>query len=227
MNQAPPKLQQLLQQMPDVDKVKLLQLAHHYGMDLDDPGFLPLLLTQQGIEALESAKNNLVREAGGTVTFALSQAQKAFDDSAKAKADDLENLKSAALVKIDEYASESEIALKSAVEKWSFKVFSEAVLSALNQHIPTAMSAAELSAIQSAETLNKKINALSVTATEAAETINNATKNIRIIWLLITLLFGLLVGSGVGYFAAAKVAHSERIDTEQITQNIQKFCIKK
>lgn len=227
MNQTPPKLQQLLQQMPDVDKVKLLQIAQHYKMDLDDPGFLPLLLTQQGIEALESAKNELVREAGGTVTFALSQAQKAFDDSAKSKADDLQNLKAAALVKIDEYASESEIALKSAVESWSFKVFSDAVLAALNQHIPTAMSAAEISAIQSAKILNEKINTASVTATAAAETINDAAKNIGTAWLLIVLFAGLLVGAGTGYYAAAKVAHSERINTEQIAQNILKSCIKK
>lgn len=83
MNQAPPKLQQLLHQMPDVDKVKLLQIAQHYAMDLDDPGFLPLLLTHQGIEALEYAKNELIREAGGTVSVALNQAQKALETAEK------------------------------------------------------------------------------------------------------------------------------------------------
>lgn len=227
MNQAPPKLQQLLTQMPDVDKVKLLQIANHYQMDLDDPGFLPLLLTQQGIEALKSAKNELVIEAGGTVTFALSQAQKAFDDSAKSKSDDLENIRDIAQLKITECAEKSELALKSAVEKWSFNVFSGAVAEAISQHIPTAMAAAEQSAIQSAEILNQNINAAAKAATTAAKKIDEAAKNIGLNWLLVALLCGLLIGSGIGYFSAVKITQSEKINADQVTQIILKSCNKK
>lgn len=227
MNQAPPKLQQLLQQMPDVDKVKLLQIANHYSMDLDDPGFLPLLLTQQGIEALESAKNELIREAGGAVTFALSQAQKAFDDSAKSKTDDLENLKLTALVKIEECASESEMALKSAIGKWSFDVFCGAVGEAINLHLPGALTEAGKSAENTAKTLDIETEKFALAAARATENIDNAAKNIGLNWILITALFSILIGSGVGHFSATKIAQSERMNSEQITQIILKSCNKK
>ncbi len=69
----PPKLQQLLATLPDIDKVALLALAHRYKMDLDDPGFLPLLLTQQGIAALDKAKAELVQEIERSLDFVANK----------------------------------------------------------------------------------------------------------------------------------------------------------
>lgn len=227
MNQIPPKLQQLLQQMPDADNVKLVQIAKHYSMDLDDPGFLPLLLTRQGIEALESAKNELVREAGGTVTFALCQAQKAFDDSAKSKSDDLENLKSAALIKINECASESELAIKTAVQKWSFDVFCDVLRESLKLHLPEALAEAKKSADENAKTLDKETEKFALSVARAVEKIDDETKNTGLKWILIAALSALLAGSGVGYIAATKVAQSERVNADQINQTIIKSCNKK
>lgn len=227
MNEIPPKLNQLLQQMPDVDRVKLLQIAQHYKMDLDDPGFLPLLLTKQGIEALESAKNELVREAGGTVTFALSKAQQVFDESVKSKSDDLENAKIAALIKIDECANESELAIKNAVQKWSLEVFCGAVSEALHTELPPALADAKKSADDNAKTLNKSTEMYALAVARAVDKIENSARDISINWLLIGALCGLLLGAGIGFFAATKIANSERINTEQIAQIIIKSCSKK
>lgn len=227
MNEIPQKLNQLLQQMQDVDKVKLLQIAQHYKMDLDDPGFLPLLLTKQGIEALESAKNELVREAGGTVTFALSKAQQVFDESSKSKSDDLEKAKETALIKINECASESEIAIKKAVQNWSLEVFCGAINEALHTELPAALADAKKSADSNAKTMNESTEYFALAVTHAVDRIQNSAREMSMNWLLIVALCCLLVGAGTGFIAATKVGNSERINTEQIAQNIVKSCGKK
>jgi hypothetical protein len=227
MNEIPPKLNQLLQQMHDVDKVKLLQIAQHYKMDLDDPGFLPLLLTKQGIEALESAKNELIREAGGTVTFALSKAQQVFDESSKSKSDELEKAKETALIKINECASESELAIKNAVQNWSLDVFCGAINEALHTELPSALANAKKSADSNAKTMNQSTELFALAVARAVDKIENSARDISMNWMLIVGLFCLLVGAGVGFFAATKVGNSERINTEQIAQNIVKSCSKK
>lgn len=61
---------------------------------------------------------------------------------------------------------------------------------------------------------------------QAAEYIESSAKSISALWAALILIFGVLIGSGIGYLAATKVAKSERTSTEQITQNIFKSCVK-
>lgn len=143
----PPKLQQLLNQISDVDKVKLLQIANHYKLDLDDPAYLPLLLTREGIEALENAAEKLNHDAYKVVDYAIQKAESAVSQTAGAKIDEIEEAKNRA-----------ETAFKNAVSAWSYEVFESAVSSALKTSLPGAATAASEVSIILIERLENATN---------------------------------------------------------------------
>lgn len=123
----PPKLQQLLSTMPDVDKVKLMQIAHQYKMDLDDPGFLPLLLTQQGIEALDKARAGLESEAAATIERVASQVVATREAEAAKLKEYTGDL--GAIVRAE--AAQAQTAMQQALSAWAERSLTDALDAAI------------------------------------------------------------------------------------------------
>ena len=121
----PPKLQQLLEVMQDVDKVTLLHIARQYQMDLDDPGFLPLLLTKEGIQALQMAVNSLTSETEKAVNFVLQKSSSIMNDVSQAELAKLQSFSQQAADYIQSQQAASEAAMKTALSQYSGKVVTD------------------------------------------------------------------------------------------------------
>lgn len=205
----PPKLQQLLNQISDVDKVKLLQIASHYKLDLDDPAYLPLLLTREGIEALENATERLNQDAYKVVDYAIQKAESAVSKTAGAKIDEIEEAKNRA-----------ETAFKNAVSAWSYEVFESAVSSALKTSLPGAAAAASEVSIILIERLENATNSCIQKINSASEAVERLNSNQTLPGLLIMLLLGVLLGVGGSYLAIPKaVEYTIKKTVEETVKN--------
>lgn len=193
----PPKLEQLLATMPDVDKVAVLRIAQRYRMDLDDPGFLPLLLTREGITALEKARDELVAETDRTVNMALQKTNEAIGRKATVEAET-----------IRARAADAEAAMKEALAAWAERSLQNAVEQALTsnaaglakaqeQHIRTISEMFALAASTAANECRAAARAASTAVQQAEEAAGNTN------YLLATLvfLFGGIVGTAMTLLA--------------------------
>ncbi|MBA3034692.1 MAG: hypothetical protein KKF85_02720 [Gammaproteobacteria bacterium] len=150
----PPKLRQLLESMPDVDKVKLMQIAHHYSMDLDDPGFLPLLLTQQGISALEKARAEMVSE----VDAALNRVAAKIVEASSGEAERLKEYSASLAGHLKQQTEEAEAKIKNAVGTWAAGPLVDAVFSAVVEQIEATAAVATKAAAASADAASAKFS---------------------------------------------------------------------
>jgi len=226
----PPKLQALLEVIPDIDKVNLLHIARHYQMDLDDPGFLPLLLTQQGIAALEAARSELEKECSASVTFALSRASAAIGEAGKAQQDRIISITQEAEQHLSMCAADTEIALQEAVAIWSERTLSDSIANALMENSEAAKSTALLAANSFAEVANHAASTASDAARDckkAAEAATEAVKDTKILFVLCVFLLGVIAGSGAIYFSAKPKASDVYLDTAMIAKTAVNSCIKK
>lgn len=193
----PPKLEQLLATMPDVDKVAVLRIAQHYRMDLDDPGFLPLLLTREGISALEKARDELAAETDRTINMALQKASEAIAQKTTAAAET-----------ILAHTAEAEAEMKKALAAWAERSLQNAVNQALASNA-SGMAAAQEHHIRTvsemfalaATTAANECNAAARAATAAVQQAEEAARNTN--FLLVTLVFlsGGIVGTAMTLFA--------------------------
>jgi len=205
----PPKLQQLLNQISDVDKVKLLQIAHHYKLDLDDPAYLPLLLTHEGIEALKNAAEKLNQDAYKVVDYAIQKAEAAVSQTASAKIDEIEQARDMA-----------ETAFKNAIEAWSYHAFEQAVSESLKTSLPGAATAASEVSIILIERLENTTNSCIKKINSASEAVERLNSNQTLPGLLIMLLLGVLLGVGVSYWAIPKaVEYTIKKTVEETVKN--------
>ena len=150
----PPKLNQLLESMPDVDKVKLMQIAHHYKMDLDDPGFLPLLLTQQGITALAAAKAEMV----GEVDAALNRVAAKIVEASSSEAERLKEYSASLAAHLRQQTEEGGAKIKHAVGTWAAGPLVDAVFSAVVEQIEATAAVATKAAAASADAASAKFS---------------------------------------------------------------------
>ncbi|MDP2196095.1 MAG: hypothetical protein Q8J72_08930 [Rhodocyclaceae bacterium] len=165
-DRIPPKLQQLLEQLPDVDKVKLLAIAHQYKMDLDDPSFLPLLLTQQGITALAGAKTELV----GEVDAALNRVAAKIVESSNSEAERLKDYSASLAAFLKQQTEEAEAKIKHAVGTWAAGPLVDAVFSAVVEQIEATAAVATKAAAASADAASAKFAASCEAAALSART---------------------------------------------------------
>lgn len=194
----PPKLQQLLASMPDVDKVKLMQIAHAYKMDLDDPGFLPLLLTQQGIEALDKARAGLESEASATLERVAEQIIKTREAQAALLKDYMGDL--SAIVRAE--AAKAQAAMQAALAAWAERSLTDALDAAIKARSRSATEAAATAATQAAEAFAVVARRATTDTTTAASRAAEAAKAAqeaagRIGWALMlsTFFFGATTGA--------------------------------
>lgn len=195
----PPKLQQLLSTMPDVDKVNLLALAHHYRMDLDDPGFLPLLLTREGIAALDKAKTGLVQEVERTTGYVLGQIDEAINQRIEQENTRLEKCTVELVGHLKSESTASEVAAKVELATWTNDTLKNVVEPAL---IASAKTAAAIAASESIEKLSiaatavtQQCQAAAQAARDAAASAESAAQGTN--WIMIFAVFacGVLIGA--------------------------------
>lgn len=190
---VPPKLQQLLETLPDVDKVKLLAIAHHYKMDLDDPGFLPLLLTQQGISALDKAKAEMVLEVEKTLDLLAERMAVAGQHEEKRLGMYTDRL--AGYMK--QRAAEAEAGMKQALAAWAERALSEALDKAIASRADAATATAVATTRRAAETFVEasgtaaaKAQQAAAAAIAAAHEAREAASRLETAWLWAAFLGG-------------------------------------
>ena len=154
-DRIPPKLQQLLERLPDVDRVKLLAIAHEYKMDLDDPSYLPLLLTQQGITALAAAKSEMV----GEVDAALNRVAAKIVEASSGEAERLKEYSASLAGHLKQQTEEAEAKIKNAVGTWAAGPLVDAVFSAVVEQIEATAAVATKAAAASADAASAKFTA--------------------------------------------------------------------
>lgn len=195
----PPRLQQLLASMQDVDKVKLVQIAHHYRMDLDDPGFLPLLLTREGIASLDKAKTDLVQEVERTTGFVLGQIDEAINERIEQEYARLANCAIELVGLLKSESTAAEVAVKVELATWTNDTLKNVVEPAL---IAAAKSAATAAASESIEKLStaatvvtQQCQAAAQAARDAAAAAESAAQGAN--WIMIFAVFacGVLIGA--------------------------------
>lgn len=180
MSQAiPPKLNQLLESMPDVDRVSLLKIAHHYRMDLDDPGFLPLLLTQQGISALDKSKAEMVMEVERSLDLMAERITAAAADARKVETDFLTWHASECGDMVEKRAAEAETAMKQALAAWADRSIIVALDQAISSRAGAATIVAEATAKAAAETFAEATNEAIRATRSAADAVSAAAQEAR------------------------------------------------
>jgi dGTP triphosphohydrolase len=193
----PPKLEQLLATMADVDKIAVLRLAQHYRMDLDDPGFLPLLLTREGIAALEKARDELAAETDRTINMALQKASEAIGLKATAEAET-----------IRARAADAEAEMKAALAAWAEQSLQNAVREALASNA-SSMAEAQKHHIRSvsemfalaATTAANECTAAARAATAAVQQAEEAARNTNFLLATLVFLSGGIVGTALTVLA--------------------------
>lgn len=194
----PPKLQQLLATLPDIDKVALLALAHRYKMDLDDPGFLPLLLTQQGIAALDKAKAELVQEIERSLDFVANKVASVGREEETRLLRFNDRLAGV----LQQTSAEAEARMKQALAGWAARALDDALDRAIRSRANAAADAAVAEIDAAASAFLQKTEA----AAEKAQLINNATAatlqnareavgGLRPAWLLAVFAAGATAGA--------------------------------
>ncbi|MHB1358287.1 MAG: hypothetical protein ACYCWC_01735 [Rhodocyclaceae bacterium] len=165
-DRIPPKLQQLIERLPDVDRVKLLAIAHEYKMDLDDPSYLPLLLTQQGITALAAAKSEMV----GEVDAALNRVAAKIVEASSGEAERLKEYSASLAGHLKQQTEEAEAKIKNAVGTWAAGPLVDAVFSALVEQIEaTAAVATKAAAAQANAAAAQFVETVGIAALQARE----------------------------------------------------------
>lgn len=194
----PPKLHQLLSSMPDVDKVKLMQIAHHYKMDLDDPGFLPLLLTQQGITALENARAEMVLD----VDKSLERMAGKIVDASAGESERLKDYSTQLAGFLKQQAAEAEASMKQALATWAHDALIEAIANAICEQAAKTTAAAEARANAASvafagccEQSALIVKMAGVDAAAAAKKAHEAVVQLGTAWLLAALLGGMVAGA--------------------------------
>ncbi len=224
----PPKLQQLLEILPDVDRVSLLAISQQYRMDLDDPGFLPLLLTTRGITALEEARKALAVECEASIDLAIRRSSASIVEAGNSQAERLASETNRAAAFIDEYAADSEKSIKEALDAWSGDTLNKAIENVLlknsEEAITTAKGIADTATVEFANTVNNAVVAARQAAIDlkaAAADANDAVSFIPYLVLAVALLIGMVLGAGGLY-----LLRPTPIDTTEITKEIIKSCRK-
>lgn len=207
----PPKLQQLLQVMQDVDKVTILQLAHQYQMDLDDPSFLPLLLTKEGIKALEESRKALANECEKTISYALSKSADVAEKLTAAGKARVEQETAAATEHLKKVREEAEAQMKTALGTWAEQALMDAICCALVEHAKSVTSTAEKSAKESARQFDvyvdkaqEKISVAVDKIEEAASNAESALRDAKLWQMGVVLIIGIVIGACILFVAGRK-----------------------
>lgn len=224
----PPKLQQLLALMPDVDKVNLLHIARHYSMDLDDPGFLPLLLTQQGIKSLADARKSLSDECEKSASLIVSRSTAAIYEHGEAEKLSLTRLREESEKHIQETAADSEKALHEALAIWADETLHNSIASALVDNSKDATDEAQRIAISAASGFERIANEAAKASRQAAISCDEASKSMaRTQPIFIALIFaiGVLVGA-VGLLFAKPPKSDVHLDSSAVAKQVVMECRK-
>ena len=237
-HKIPPKLQQLLAILPEVDKVNLLLIAREYDMDLDDPGFLPLLLTKDGIAALKAATKELSEESGKTVSYMLSRTCAAINETATAEKESLGRLKEESELHIKTLFSDGESAFKSSLEKWSEETLTQSIAGALVDNTLKATNVAkdmgivaanEFKAVadDAAKEFKKAANDAAVECGKTAEAAKDAVSQIRLAFVCSIFIAGLVLGLLSGIYMHTPQASAVHLDTDKVANLVAAVCKKR
>lgn len=214
----PPKLQQLLAVLPDVDRVSLLAIANHYKMDLDDPSYLPLLLTQQGISALDKSKAEMVVEVRDALDLVADRIAAAAAMAREVETAQIEEHSRRCADFLRRRAAESEAAMHQALASWAPRAIDEALAQAISRRVQAAANIAITIAEATAANAAKKFSAEAEVATrevqQAAEAAGAAAREARAavraagqgqvswVWMPAAFFAGLLLATLVARIAA-------------------------
>lgn len=225
----PPKLQQLLALMPDVDKVNLLHLARHYNMDLDDPGFLPMLILKEGIAALEAFTKSLSVESEKTATLILSRACAAINETGEAEKAALVRLRDEADIYIKQMAADADKALHEALLGWSDETLHSSIAAALVENSRGATAEAERIAIGAATGFAKIANDAAKASNQAAincNAVNDAMSKTQPLFIALVFTIGVLVGVAGLFFIKTPKSGDVYLDAPAIAKQIVSECRK-
>lgn len=227
-DKLPPKLQQLLEILPNVDRVSLLAISQQYRMDLDDPGFLPLLLTTRGITALEEARKALAAECEASIELAIRRSSTSIVEAGNVQAERLASETNRAAAFIDEYAADAEKGIKDALGLWSGETLNKTIENVLLQNSEEAVTTAKEIADRATGEFTNAVNTAAVAARQAAIDLKTAAEDAKeavsfmpYLLLAVVLLIGMVVGAGGLYLLKPTT-----IDTTEITKEIIKSCRK-